>query len=75
MSKTRPFSIYLLKTDYDASNALNDEHGLGETEAGSLAGPSIFPSELPKFGVTGQILCVADKSVSTEPDEARLMPA
>src|ERR1017187_2809649 len=43
MSKTRPFSIYLLKTDYDASNALNDEHGLGETEAGSLpAGARLF---------------------------------
>ena len=28
MSKSRPFSVYLLKKDFDASNTLEDDHGL-----------------------------------------------
>lgn len=32
MTKTRSFSIYLLKQDYDASNALKDEHPLEEVD-------------------------------------------
>jgi uncharacterized protein (TIGR04141 family) len=36
MSKTRPFSIYLLKPHYDASNSLKNEHGLGETPSETL---------------------------------------
>src|ERR1700731_4481395 len=31
MSKSRSFSIYLLKTGYDASNALEDDHDLDDT--------------------------------------------
>ncbi|WP_084517621.1 DUF6119 family protein [Desulfatiglans anilini] len=30
MAKSRKFSVYLLKTGYDARNALKDEHSLGE---------------------------------------------
>ena len=36
MSKTRPFSIYLLKPGFDASNSLNDDHSLEEVSASSL---------------------------------------
>jgi uncharacterized protein (TIGR04141 family) len=44
MSKTRSFSIYLLKKGYDATNALDDDHGL-ETEVVAAAlpeGASLF---------------------------------
>lgn len=30
MAKSRSFSVYLLKTDYDAQSALKDDHLLGE---------------------------------------------
>jgi uncharacterized protein (TIGR04141 family) len=36
MSKTRPFSIYLLKPGYDATNALKEGHSLNEVQAGTL---------------------------------------
>lgn len=36
MSKSRPFSIYLLKPGYDATNALKDEHTLNKVQAGTL---------------------------------------
>lgn len=33
MAKSRPFSIYLLKPEYDHSNALNEEHELDEASS------------------------------------------
>jgi uncharacterized protein (TIGR04141 family) len=44
MSKSRSFSIYLLKEDFDASNALNEEHDLeAEVAADALPeGASLF---------------------------------
>ena len=43
MSKSRPFSIYLLKAGYDATNSLKDEHALNEAQAGTLPdGASLF---------------------------------
>jgi uncharacterized protein (TIGR04141 family) len=36
MPKTRPFSIYLLKEEFDHSNALKEEHDLEEADASEL---------------------------------------
>jgi uncharacterized protein (TIGR04141 family) len=48
MSKTRPFSIYLLKPHYDASNSLKNEHSLGETPAEMLpSGARLFVLDSP----------------------------
>src|ERR1035438_1254652 len=43
MSKSRPFSIYLLKPGYDVTNTLTGEHHLTQVEAGTLPqGASLF---------------------------------
>jgi uncharacterized protein (TIGR04141 family) len=43
MSKSRPFSIYLLKLGYDAANSLAEDHHLTQIEAGTLPeGASLF---------------------------------
>jgi uncharacterized protein (TIGR04141 family) len=43
VSKSRPFSIYLLKPEYHAANSLVDDHKLGEVAAGTLPeGASLF---------------------------------
>ncbi len=43
MSKSRPFSIYLLKEGNDATNSLRDDHGLQPVEATELPeGASLF---------------------------------
>lgn len=43
MSKSRPFSIYLLKPEFDAGNALVDDHRLGEVVGGTMPqGSSLF---------------------------------
>jgi uncharacterized protein (TIGR04141 family) len=66
MSKTRPFSIYLLKAGYDATNALKDKHKLdSEVAADKLPeGASLFVLDSPAtevwwtgyFGVNAHIL-------------------
>jgi uncharacterized protein (TIGR04141 family) len=49
MSKSRSFSIYLLKQGYDASNALKDDHALdGDVAASELPeGASLFVLDNP----------------------------
>lgn len=43
MAKSRPFSIYLLKTDFDPGNALRADHGLEAAAAANLPeGSSLF---------------------------------
>jgi uncharacterized protein (TIGR04141 family) len=43
MSKSRPFSIYLLKPGYDVANTLIDEQHLTQVQAGTLPeGASLF---------------------------------
>jgi hypothetical protein len=44
MSKSRAFSIYLLKSNFDAENALKDEHGLEANEGAEHlpAGAKLF---------------------------------
>ena len=43
MSKTRPFSIYLLKSGFDATNTLVQDHDLEKTTSSALpAGSAIF---------------------------------
>ncbi|OOO17847.1 sporadically distributed protein, TIGR04141 family [Rhizobium sophoriradicis] len=42
MSKTRPFSIYLLKNDYDATNSLREDHDLEEAEATDLPAGAVL---------------------------------
>ena len=60
MSKSRPFSIYLLKPHYNATNSLVEDHHLGSVSAGSIpAGSSMFildgepndPWWKPYFGI------------------------
>jgi uncharacterized protein (TIGR04141 family) len=64
MSKSRPFSIYLLKPGYDATNALDENHNLEPAEATELpAGASLFILDSPRtppwwkgyFGVDGDL--------------------
>lgn len=48
MSKTKPFSIYLLKNGFDHSNALKDEHTLEDAEATELPdGAHLFILDTP----------------------------
>ena len=43
MSKSRPFSIYLLKTEYHAGNSLVEDHKLTEVSTGTMPeGASLF---------------------------------